>query len=122
MLDTVYIDTKSHLIFAVKPVVKSGTYSAAKAGLDSLTQTLAKELGSYHIRANCVFPGLVKSEITRGLWDGHPEFLKEFVNKSILGRLCEANDVAAAVLFLASDASSYITGTTIDVSGGVLLV
>ncbi|MFC1912800.1 SDR family NAD(P)-dependent oxidoreductase [Chloroflexota bacterium] len=107
---------------AVKPVVKSGTYSASKAGLDSLTQTLARELGSYRIRANCVFPGLVKSKMSRGLWEGHPEFLKEFVDKSILGRLCEASDVAAAVLFLASEASNHITGTTIDVSGGLLLV
>jgi NAD(P)-dependent dehydrogenase (short-subunit alcohol dehydrogenase family) len=94
-------------------------YSAAKAGALGLAKAMARELGPDGIRVNSVTPGLIQTDITGGkLTDD----LKVEILKGIpLNRLGEADDVARACLFLASDLSSYITGATIDVNGGMLI-
>ena len=94
-------------------------YSAAKAGVLGLGKAMARELGPDGIRVNSVTPGLIQTDITGGkLTDD----LKVEILKGIpLNRLGEADDVARACLFLASDLSSYITGATIDVNGGMLI-
>ena len=94
-------------------------YSAAKAGVLGLGKAMARELGPDGIRVNSITPGLIQTDITGGkLTDD----LKVEILKGIpLNRLGEADDVARACLFLASDLSSYITGATIDVNGGMLI-
>ena len=91
-------------------------YAAAKAGVAGLTRALARELGSRHITVNCVAPGFIATDMTHGL----PEAAKAALLAQIpLGRLGTAEEVAAAVAFLASPAASYITGTELHVNGGM---
>ena len=94
-------------------------YSAAKAGVLGLAKAMARELGPDGIRVNSIAPGLIDTDITEGkLTDA----MRAEITKGIpLGRLGEAGDVADVCLFLASDLSSYLTGTVIDVNGGMLI-
>lgn len=88
-------------------------YAASKAGVIGLTMSLAKELGSRGVRANCIAPGFILTEMTSGL----PDNLKElWVQDTLLKRAGQPEDVANVALFLASDLSSYITGETINCS------
>src|SRR3954454_17501679 len=94
-------------------------YSAAKAGVLGLAKAMARELGPDGIRVNSVTPGLIQTDITG---DKLTDDLKAEIIKGIpLSRLGVAVDIANACLFLASDLSSYITGATIDVNGGMLI-
>ena len=91
-------------------------YAAAKAGLIGFTKTIAKEYGGRGIRCNAVAPGYIATEMTAAL----PEEAREALVKSLpLGRLGDPEDVANTVLFLAGDASGYITGEVIKVDGGM---
>ncbi len=90
-------------------------YSAAKAGLIGLTKAAAKEGARYGIRVNAVQPGFIRTAMTERM---PQDVLAERVAEIPLGRIGEPRDVANAVLFLASDLSSYLTGITIEVSGG----
>lgn len=93
-------------------------YAAAKAGMIGFSKSLAKEIGSRNITVNVVAPGFIDTDMTRVL----PEDQKDALLADIpLGRLGQAQDVAAAVLFLASDAGGYITGETLHVNGGMLM-
>ena len=93
-------------------------YAAAKAGLGGLTRSLAREVASRNITVNAVAPGFIETDMT----DGLPEKQRESLAAEIpLGRLGSADDIAAMVGFLASPASSYITGQTIHVNGGMYL-
>ena len=92
-------------------------YSAAKAGLIGLTKSVAKELGSRGIRVNAVAPGFIETDMT----DAMPESAKEAIKGQItMGRIGTPDDIAGVVAFLASDASSYVTGQTIAVDGGMV--
>jgi NAD(P)-dependent dehydrogenase (short-subunit alcohol dehydrogenase family) len=94
-------------------------YSAAKAGVLGLAKAMARELGPDGIRVNCVTPGLIQTDITGGkLTD---DMRREILKGIPLNRLGNAEDVAGAFLFLASDLSAYITGAVIDVNGGMLI-
>lgn len=104
---------------AMKARKNLGVYCIAKAGVEMLTRVLALELGSYNIRVNAIAPGAVKTEMSRSIWDD-PEQIKEYERMIPLGYLAEPSDVVGSALFLASDASSYITGHTIIVDGGLL--
>ena len=91
-------------------------YSASKAGLIGVTQSLAHETASRGVRVNAVAPGYIATDMTAGL----PEKVKEaFVERIPLKRMGTPQDVAAAVLFLASDESTYITGQVLPVDGGM---
>ncbi|MGB6105045.1 MAG: glucose 1-dehydrogenase [Pusillimonas sp.] len=94
-------------------------YSAAKAGVLGLARAMARELGPDGVRVNALTPGLIQTDITAGkLTDA----MKVEILKGIpLNRLGEAGDVANCCLFLASDLSSYLTGVTLDVNGGMLI-
>ena len=93
-------------------------YAASKAGLLGLTKSVAKELGARGVTCNAVAPGFIETEMTHGL----PAEFKAHVEKTApAGRLGKAEDVAAAVVFLASDAAAYITGQTLTVDGGLTL-
>ena len=95
-------------------------YAAAKAGVSMLTQTMAKDLGPFGITANTVAPGTTKTERVRNLITPEKEAL--FKSMTPVGDLAEPEDIAGILTFLASDDSRYITGATIDVNGGLLMV
>ena len=91
-------------------------YAAAKAGVAGMTRALARELGGRNITVNCVAPGFIATDMTHGL----PDAVKANLLAQIpLGRLGEAEEVAHAVLFLASREAGYITGTELHVNGGM---
>jgi 3-oxoacyl-[acyl-carrier protein] reductase len=91
-------------------------YTAAKAGLIGLTRSLAKELGPRGIRVNVIAPGVIETEEARKL---PAERREHYTRLAALGRLGRPDEVGAAVVFLASDQSSYITGEILNVDGGI---
>ncbi|WP_353216039.1 SDR family oxidoreductase [Sandarakinorhabdus sp.] len=93
-------------------------YSASKGGLLTLTRTLAQALGGEGIRVNLVAPGLVRSKMTAITWQ-HPERLAATERQVPLGRIGEPDDIAGPILFLASDAARYISGTSLVIDGGL---
>ncbi len=93
-------------------------YAAAKAGVIGFTRSLAREVGSRNVTVNAVSPGFIDTDMTRGLPDeAHTALLGQIP----LGRLGMAEDIAAAVIFLASPRAGYITGETINVNGGMYM-
>jgi NAD(P)-dependent dehydrogenase (short-subunit alcohol dehydrogenase family) len=94
-------------------------YGAAKAGVISLTRTLAVEAAPHGVRVNCLAPGWVRTELTRRMWSD-PETSRALVAQIPLGRWADVEELAGPLLLLASDAGSYITGTTLVVDGGLL--
>ena len=93
-------------------------YSASKAGIIGFTKSVAKELASRNVLVNAVAPGYVETELTQGI---SPEAKKYFLDNIPLGRLGLGADIAGAVLFLASDLASYITGQVLVVDGGMVM-
>ena len=93
-------------------------YSAAKAGIIGLTCTLARELAEYDIRVNCVAPGIIATPMTARYT---PERREHFMRQIPLARFGSSEEVANVIAFLASDFSSYMTGQTLNVTGGWLL-
>ncbi|MBT4706608.1 MAG: SDR family oxidoreductase, partial [Candidatus Marinimicrobia bacterium] len=94
-------------------------YSAAKAGIMGFTKSLAREVGVRGITVNAVAPGFIETDMT----DNLPEDQKEVLASQIpMGRLGTVNEIAQAVLFLASDSSAYITAQTLHVNGGMYTV
>ena len=98
--------------------VGQAAYAASKAGLIGLTKSLARELSSRNIRVNAVSPGFIDTDMTAGL---NAELKKKMTETIPLGRLGSADEVARAVLFLASDAASYVTGEVLKVNGGMYM-
>ena len=94
-------------------------YSAAKAGMIGFSKSLAREVGSRAITVNVVAPGFIDTDMTRALEDSQRETLLKDIP---LQRLGSPDDIAAAVLYLASDAGSYITGQTLHVNGGMYMI
>jgi NAD(P)-dependent dehydrogenase (short-subunit alcohol dehydrogenase family) len=94
-------------------------YSAAKAGVLGLARAMARECGIDNIRVNCITPGLIETDINKGLIP--EDRLADILAQIPLNRIGEPNDVAGCVLFLASDLSKYCTGVTLDVNGGMLI-
>ncbi|MHA2089309.1 MAG: SDR family oxidoreductase, partial [Candidatus Kariarchaeaceae archaeon] len=89
---------------------------ASKAGVEALTKTAAREFAKYGIRVNCIVPGIIKSPMT----DTIPkDFLDQSIRMIPLGRIGNADEIASVVKFLLSNDSSYITGTSILVDGGI---
>jgi len=93
-------------------------YGPSKAGVDALTKTLARQLAKYGINVNAVAPHAIETEMS-AQWS--EERRKEIIASIPLGRLGKPEDVANAVLFLASDEASFITGEILDVNGGALM-
>ncbi len=93
-------------------------YSASKAGMVGFTKSLAREIGSRGITVNCVAPGFIETDMTRALGENNRARMLEQVP---LGRLGASDEIASAVLFLASPAGAYITGETLHVNGGMIM-
>lgn len=93
-------------------------YSAAKAGIIGFSKSLAREVGSRNITVNCVAPGFIDTDMTRALPDAQRDALKAHIP---LGKLGQVEDIASAVVFLASPQAGYVTGTTLHVNGGMYM-
>jgi 3-oxoacyl-[acyl-carrier protein] reductase len=98
----------------------SGAYSAAKAGVITLTKSLAKELAPHGVRVNCVNPGVIDTPFHEVF--STPESMKNFAKAIPLGRVGGAIECARVIVFLASDAASYVVGESIEVNGGQLML
>jgi 3-oxoacyl-[acyl-carrier protein] reductase len=107
----------SSLVSTLAPP-NAAVYSATKGAVDTITASLAKELGPRRIRVNAVRPGLVETEgtVTSGFAQG--DFHDQYVKNAPLGRIGKPQDIASATSFLASDDALWITGETLLVSGG----
>jgi 2-hydroxycyclohexanecarboxyl-CoA dehydrogenase len=101
-----------------------GPYSACKGGIIAMTKTIARELASKGVRLNTVCPGLTETSMLESFMQGagNPDKLREAYRRAVpIGRLGKPEDIAGAVLFLASDDAEFITGQTISVSGGLTM-
>jgi NAD(P)-dependent dehydrogenase (short-subunit alcohol dehydrogenase family) len=94
-----------------------GAYSISKAGVIMLTQVLAQELGRSGIRVNAIAPGIIQTRFAQALWSNE-DILAQTLLRTPLGRIGQAEEMAGACVWLASDASSYVTGQTIVLDGG----
>ena len=92
-------------------------YVATKGGLKQLTKSLAVDLGKYNIRVNNIGPGYIKTNMTKQGWKNNKQAIED---RTILGRWGKPEDLIGSIIFLLSDASSYITGQDIYVDGGYL--
>ena len=117
-------------IVSIEAIHSSGdgmvAYSASKGAVLTMTKSLARELGKHDIRVNAIAPGSIRTEGIRSVFSGSAsseskERLRAFMSRMLLGRMGEADEIGRAALFLASDLSSYITGSMIVVDGGYLV-
>ena len=93
-------------------------YTASKAGIEGFTRSLAREIGSRQITVNCVAPGFIDTDMTSELDEA---LIQSMLNAVPLARLGKPEDIAAAVNFLASEEAGYITGTVLEVNGGMYM-
>lgn len=98
----------------------NGAYGPSKAAVEQLSRTFASELAHHNIRVNYVAPGFIRTKMLENVWS-NPETLRQFEDAVPLKRIAEPDDIAAVILFLASDMSRYMTGASIYVDGGVQL-
>ena len=101
------------------PLANASVYSATKAAVDSITRTLGAELGPKKVRVNAVNPGMVETEGLHATGISGSDFEKQAVAQTPLGRVGRPQDIAPAVVFLASAESAYITGEALTISGGL---
>lgn len=101
-----------------RPLSTSAHYAASKAGVTGFSRALATEVGEFGITVNCIAPGLIETEMFKGF---SPERQEAAVSQVPLKKAGQPADVAAAAAFLASDDGRYLTGTTIDVNGGLFM-
>jgi len=106
-------------IGSVVPDLSRIAYTTAKAAINSLTRNIAEQYGQYHIRCNAVLPGMIATEaLMKNMSDS---FIESFLRHVPLGRMGTPDDVAKAVLYFASDLSTYVTGTLLETAGGYAL-
>jgi NAD(P)-dependent dehydrogenase (short-subunit alcohol dehydrogenase family) len=106
-------------INGLKPGMFQGIYSITKAAVINMTQAFAKECAPLKIRVNAVLPGLTETKFASALTQNE-KLLKAFLPQIPLNRVAQPSEIAPAILFLVSDAASYVTGTTITVDGGYM--
>jgi len=99
-------------------LLSDASYAASKGGVFALTKTMAKYGAKYNITANCISPGQIITRMTN-IWNDEEK--KKLTDKIPLGRFGKPEEVASAILYLASDDASFITGTVLDVNGGILM-
>ena len=107
-------------VAGLRPAPMTGAYCVTKAALIMLTQVLASELGAYNIRVNAIAPGFIKTDMSKAVWTS--DMFKERVKTIPIPRLGETEDIVGAALYLASDASAFMTGETIVIDGGARFV
>ncbi len=109
-----------------KPEYKNGVYSMAKAAVIMLTKSMALELAPFNVRVNGIAPGSIMTRLLAGNWSGQPDdyakLVQDYVaSTSPMNRIADPDEISGAMLYLASDASTYTTGDTIVIDGGMLL-
>jgi NAD(P)-dependent dehydrogenase (short-subunit alcohol dehydrogenase family) len=95
-------------------------YSISKAGVNMVTKVMAQQWAQYNIRVNAIAPGLTKTRFSEALWK-NPDILKIAMFKTPMGRPAEPVEMVGAIIYLASDASSYVTGQIIAIDGGITI-
>jgi NAD(P)-dependent dehydrogenase (short-subunit alcohol dehydrogenase family) len=103
-------------VAGLRPAPMTGAYCVTKAALIMLTQVLAAELGAYNIRVNAIAPGFIKTDMSKAVWTS--DLFQERSKAFPIPRLGETDDIVGAALYLASDASAFMTGETIVIDGG----
>ena len=98
-----------------------GVYAISKAGVIMATKVMAEEWAKYGIRVNAVAPGHIHTRLGDSIFEVVPSYKDEYLKRVPMGRIGEPEEVVGAMIYLASDASSYVTGITIVVDGGVLV-
>lgn len=93
-------------------------YTAAKSAVEGMTRAMATELSPLGIRVNCVAPGFIATAMSGAALDSDPERKNKVLSRTPMGKLGDVDDVAAAILYLASDAAKYVTGVILPVDGG----
>jgi 3-oxoacyl-[acyl-carrier protein] reductase len=106
-------------VVAVSPMPNASVYSATKAAVDAVTQSLAKELGPKKIRVNSINPGMVETEGLHSAGFSSGDFRKQVEAQTPLGRIGQPQDIAPAAVFFASDDSRWITGESLLIAGGM---
>ena len=104
----------------LRPSTGLAVYSISKAGVLMLTKAQAKEWGKDGIRSNAICPGLIKTKFSQAIWS-NDQFLKQFTASLPLQRMAEPDELSSLALFLASEASSYCTGSVFNADGGYLI-
>ncbi len=97
-----------------------GIYSISKTGVIMLTKVMARELGTQGVRVNCICPGVIKTKLSEALW-ADPKAEKQAAGLKALGRVGTTDEIIGAALYLASDASSFTTGATLNIDGGMVI-
>jgi NAD(P)-dependent dehydrogenase (short-subunit alcohol dehydrogenase family) len=97
-----------------------GIYSVSKAAEMQIARNIAVEYGPKNVRANCIAPGLIKTDFSRALWED-PDFYRQAVLEAPLQRIGDPDDIAAATVFLAGPGGSFMTGQTLVIDGGRLI-
>jgi NAD(P)-dependent dehydrogenase (short-subunit alcohol dehydrogenase family) len=105
----------------LRPEANNGSYNISKACVVMATKVMAREWAQYRIRANCIAPGFIKTRLMDSRWEVDPGNRPQIVPRILLHGYGEPDFVTGAMIFLASDASSYVTGETITVDGGFML-
>jgi 3-oxoacyl-[acyl-carrier protein] reductase len=105
-------------VAGVYGIASQTNYAATKAGIIGFTKSLSKEVGRYGIRVNAVAPGFIETDMVAGL---DPEYSKQMVSGVPLGRMGTADEVADLVSYLSSDRAAYITGSVVQIDGGIVL-
>lgn len=109
-------------IAAIHPWPGSVLYGVAKAGVVSMTRSLAAAMAAHNIRVNCVCPGPTETELSKRLRETDPEYVASIHGKLQIGRLADPEEIAATVAFLASDEASFVLGECLVVDGGYNMV
>jgi NAD(P)-dependent dehydrogenase (short-subunit alcohol dehydrogenase family) len=95
-------------------------YSISKAGVNMVTKVMAQQWARYNIRVNAIAPGLTKTRFSEALWK-NPDILKMAMSKTPMARPAEPDEMVGGIIYLASDASSYVTGQIIAIDGGITI-
>ena len=97
-----------------------GPYCISKAAIIMMTKCLAAELGNHKIRVNCIAPGIVQTKFSEALWSNE-KLMAEYLKQMPLGKIGQPEEIARTALYLASEASSFMTGSTLIIDGGANL-
>jgi NAD(P)-dependent dehydrogenase (short-subunit alcohol dehydrogenase family) len=116
------VNVSSMSAFVVNVPQRQATYNASKAAVDHLTRSLAVEWVGRGVRVNAIAPGYFLSDMTRSAIAEHPEWARQWLAGVPAGRMGEPDDLAGLVVYLASDASSYVVGASIVIDGGYSVV
>jgi NAD(P)-dependent dehydrogenase (short-subunit alcohol dehydrogenase family) len=105
----------------LKPDFNIGIYAVSKAGIIMATKVMAKEWAKHNIRVNSIAPGYVRTRLSDSFFSTVPDVKKKILERTLLGRIAEPDEMVGATVYLASDASSFMTGETLVIDGGILL-